>query len=1209
MIRRVLSSSLLLAGLCAAPVTFAATPASGTITMTGGVPSPTLNYSTGPMPVANASPFVTGRDDYDCNQTNPCDTYLLTIDLPADFRTTHPAWRVKIVTTAVPAAADIDFQVRRNEDNSLVGVVRDNPPAQPTFVYQPRGGRETLKLQITPGSPVPDATASVTLYKDPAFEGAVIPVIVAGGPNFRSYPYSSGGASEPTMGINLATNAGYYINGLTVVKGTWNANGDISYSSLGTAGAVESLDPFLTVDQFPLANGQANPRIWVAHLLGGTSYMAFSDNDGATWTRSTGPGQVHGADNESIVVGPYPAVKPATAAGGTYEHAMYYCSHGAVNAFCSRSDDGGLTFKPSRPIFPADASCSNHGHVKVGHDGTVFVPMNNTCQGTEGVSISIDAGETWHYIAVPGTFKGRWDPSIAMANDGKTVWFGYAEEGDDRPMIVKGILDKSNPAAPTINWQLPATDVGVPANLKNIAFATVVAGDPDRAAFAFHGTDKAGDSGTIQTFTGATWHLYVATTFDGGKTWNLRNATPNDPTQRNDICDQGTSCATTGNHRNLLDFMDMDIDSEGRLVLIMADGCTGGCANVGGAANYSAVGTFVRQVDGKRMYAQFDPVESSVPGTPVLSGSRSGAGIALAWPAVNPGNGATLVGYDIERSIDGEAFTKISQTTGLAYTDTGAASPAAHYRYRIRALNSANTYSAYSATVDFLPATGISAACTLPGIVVATDAEGDQAATGSAASDIVSVAVAEPYTNDADKSLTFTLKVADLSTLPANVIWKVSFTVKDTAGTDRILWVEMHTKDPTSVDPLNGSLAPKFGYGWRDGTTDTGEGDGLITGSYAADGTIRIKLDIANPINFSTLTGAAAFTANLAPGTLVGSATGATQLLVGAQPAGIGGGSLQPLDSSAAGANYSVLGNRACMPNQVPTARLALVRTYDAVPDASIKADFDARGSTDDGTITSYTFTFGDGSDPVTNSSGLVSHTFTGRGGQGFPVRVRATDERGVTSLPSTLVQVLIPERELEPEVTPFHFIERTGVATGTFVTSEAVTLNAFPGTLPISGTNGLQYSINGGAYTNAAGSIAGGSTLRVRHVSADTADTAKESTVTVGGYSTVFRSVTSSVDRVPDAFTFGTKVDQAPATVVMSDVVTLQNFDVAPITAGPGAEYRINGGAWTAASGTLNRGDTLQLRHMTSSASLGYAKTYVKVGGVTGYFTTRTRK
>ena len=43
--------------------------------------------------------------------------------------------------------------------------------------------------------------------------------------------------------------------------------------------------------------------------------------------------------------------------------------------------------------------------------------------------------------------------------------------------------------------------------------------------------------------------------------------------------------------------------------------------------------------------------------------------------------------------------------------------------------------------------------------------------------------------------------------------------------------------------------------------------------------------------------------------------------------------------------------------------------------------------------------------------------------------------------------------------------------------------------------------------------------------------------------------------------------------------------------------------------SGLLPVGGTLAVRHLSNSRSLGYTKTTLKVGGVSGTFTTRTRK
>jgi hypothetical protein len=195
------------------------------------------------------------------------------------------------------------------------------------------------------------------------------------------------------------------------------------------------------------------------------------------------------------------------------------------------------------------------------------------------------------------------------------------------------------------------------------------------------------------------------------------------------------------------------------------------------------------------------------------------------------------------------------------------------------------------------------------------------------------------------------------------------------------------------------------------------------------------------------------------------------------------------------------------------------------------------------------------------------------------------------------------------PEPTAFTFMARTGVATNVFVTSESKTLAGFTGLLPIAIDNGGQYRIDSGAWTGAAGQVAAGSTLSVRHVSASAADTAKVSTVTVGAYSTPFKSVTSSLDRTPEAFGFGTKTGVEPGVLVESDAVTLTGFNTGiSIAPGSGIAYRIDDGAWTTATGTLQPGQKLQVRHTSSTTALGYTKTYLKVGGVVGYFTTRTQ-
>jgi hypothetical protein len=149
-------------------------------------------------------------------------------------------------------------------------------------------------------------------------------------------------------------------------------------------------------------------------------------------------------------------------------------------------------------------------------------------------------------------------------------------------------------------------DISVQFGVQNVAFPSVVAGDGDRAAFAYLGSKTAGnfqDAG----FSGL-WHLYVAHTYDGGKSWVTTDATPSDPVQAGCIWLGGGSNPC----RNLLDFMDATVDAQGRVLVGYADGCTLACATnpspTDDPANgyHTELATIARQADGKRLFARFD---------------------------------------------------------------------------------------------------------------------------------------------------------------------------------------------------------------------------------------------------------------------------------------------------------------------------------------------------------------------------------------------------------------------------------------------------------------------------------------------------------------------------------------------------------------------------------------------------------------------------
>jgi predicted acyl esterase len=224
----------------------------------------------------------------------------------------------------------------------------------------------------------------------------------------------------------------------------------------------------------------------------------------------------------------------------------------------------------------------------------------------------------------------------------------------------------------------------------------------------------------------------------------------------------------------------------------------------------------------------------------------------------------------------------------------------------------------------------------------------------------------------------------------------------------------------------------------------------------------------------------------------------------------------------------------------------------------------------------------------------------------------RPVSSSSLRAFGAALIGLLLPLVALAQSAPDaFTYTVRTGVATAAPVASEARTMTGFTGTLAVSvsGAGSPQYKIGSGVFTSAPGTISAGQTLSVRHTSASTPSTETLSTVTVGTYSTSFKSITGTTDRTPDAFDFGTRLNTFPNTFVESDPQTLTGFTTSvSITPGTGAQYRIGSGSWTNASGTLLPGQVLQMRHLTSAAELAYTRTSLTVGGVQGFFTTRNR-
>jgi hypothetical protein len=601
-----------------------------------------------------------------------CDNHDLTIVLPAPAATFYQTNTVQVTlkytwTSTVPADLDI-FAISPN--------AADHGPGSPDDTTT-GAGEEDLTLtdpvdgvwhirSVAATVPVPTTAHLVaTMTVSPRPTTAPPPPPAPGAPAFVNYAApedctapntppnciqpslgstsaSTHGAGEPSIGVDWSTGKTFIEAGNHTLRVTFNdavKPASALWEDKRSPFARVSLDPILFTDDGRL--GGTN-RTFSSQLNGVTSELSFTDDDGENWLPTQGSGQPAGVDHQTVGGGPYASPAPAV---HTYPHAIYYCSQDVVTAFCSRSDDGGVTFGPGVPMYTfttvngvnlpvTPGTCGGlHGHVRVSPDGTAYVP-NEKCQDAAGVSrpgvaVSTDNGLTWAVRTVPdgASISPGSDPSVA-AGKNNTIYFGYVNSDGHAKIAVSH--DRG------LHWS-KSKDAGTPFGIQNAEFAEVIAGDDNRAAFAFLGTPTSSDTQSAD-FLGV-WHLYVAFTYDGGRTWTTADATPSDPVQRGCISNGGT---TSSGCRNLLDFNDITVDKFGRVLVGYADGCTGSCVTdptqnsfSGPATAQDALATIARQTGGRGLFAAFDGTQFGT-----RSGDNEGGGkLCFGDPATGVSGG------------------------------------------------------------------------------------------------------------------------------------------------------------------------------------------------------------------------------------------------------------------------------------------------------------------------------------------------------------------------------------------------------------------------------------------------------------------------------------------------------------------------------------------------------------------------------------------
>src|SRR5436190_10160415 len=596
------------------------TPAAGTLTENSGP----ITFSGGPYLVPNPSSQVNGVPT--CNALLVCDEFALTVSGLSAATTASKYIRIEV---RWPEAGETQFDLYVFAGDTATGTIiaknlGNQTYVDPDVVLIPAiNGSYTIR--VVPFLPNGQSiTGTVSLVPFPA----VAPVEPGVAPTFSNHLSPQGlgnSAGEPSIGVDWAprvaslkhdkVNTGgvaFFTENTRQLRVSFDdaASPPIALWENMNAPVQTGLDPIGFVDH-------ETGRVFGLQLAAGSSNAAFSDDDGMSWTNFVAGGPPAGPDHKTLGGGPYnETAVPPPPPHPLYKNAVYYCSQNiAGGAECSRSDNGGVTFGPGIDIFdPTVCYGGIHGHVKVGPDGTVYVP-NSSCgagAGSQGAAISRDNGITWVDNSVPNSV-GSGDPSVGVGSD-NTAYLGYVN-GDGRPHIAVS-TDHGQTWTSDYDVGLPVGcapgDQYAPCRIKSAVFPTVVAGDGDRAAFGFLGSTTGGNFQDLAAFQGI-WNFYVAITYDRGAHWVTINATQGDPVQKGAICLAGILCSS-GN-RNLLDFNDITVDKLGRILGAYADGCVAPPLGTCTAPNYvgrSDRAAIVRQATGRRLFAAYDLALSSV---------------------------------------------------------------------------------------------------------------------------------------------------------------------------------------------------------------------------------------------------------------------------------------------------------------------------------------------------------------------------------------------------------------------------------------------------------------------------------------------------------------------------------------------------------------------------------------------------------------------
>jgi hypothetical protein len=557
--------ALLILALAVCPA-FSATPSSGTLNAPAAGQTSSVSFSGGPFTGATATPAA-------CT-TLTCDTFALTVNVPATFYSSNPSYAIHVKINWASNTNDFDLNVNDSSGNTICSSGQGGTTSEDADCGQLPSGSYTVQVV---GFTVANATYTGAASVEPE------PTLGTGNARYKKSNLTFSAPQELERPIDLLNNGGtgvssdqdveprivhdvlgnYYVAAIQGVPGgidVWKStDSGKSFTYLGQPDGLQ-IGSALGADGVGLGGGDEDIAVspsgvvYASSLWLGSATQSTSFTGGTTWVSNPVSSDLPLVDRQWI------------ASHGNSE--LYLTTkqlgadlNGTVSLFVAKSFDNGVTFPQVALVTTPEAGIQpgDQGNITVDqNNGNVYTVFIGSNENIVWLARSTDGGKTWIlkqvFAAPAGTSLANIFPVVAV--DSASNVFVVFSNGAN--VFLTASTDQG------ASWTTPVR-VNNGAASKTAMGPWVTAGAPGHVNVAFWGTSAADANSAT-----ASWQVFNA------QSRNATNAIPNitqvaatGVMHVGPICNQGLNCAA--GTRNLAEYFAPDVGLNGEALIIYSD--------------------------------------------------------------------------------------------------------------------------------------------------------------------------------------------------------------------------------------------------------------------------------------------------------------------------------------------------------------------------------------------------------------------------------------------------------------------------------------------------------------------------------------------------------------------------------------------------------------------------------------------------------------